>query len=221
VFNHLMDRLERAYSPRLALRRLSVCDGWPLFVATRDPQFNKHLSWHQPPDEAVVLERVDAIAGAARRGRLAALSAVVRQTGEWVSLYRFIPYGDDATTLEMGVWTHSHFWRGHYTQELTRMAIDAAFRCSKIDRLVAAVMPDNSGSCRVLHNVGLQPFQHVTRFMEFGQSAKLLEHQIMRGEWERSLAAEPSYHEVPHPDEFTPPAPLPLAPVEDPAVGHA
>jgi len=202
VFKDLTDRLERIYSPRLALRRLSISDGWPLFAATRDPQFNKHLLWDRPPDEPTLLERVDAICSAARRGRLAAVSAVVRNTGEWVSLYRFIPYADDPTAMEMGVWTHSNFWRGHYTQELTRMSVDAAFRCSRIDRLVAAAAPENAGSCRVLANVGLRPTKLVTRFTEFGRPVLLKEHVITRDDWLSAPPPEPSYREVPHPAEL-------------------
>lgn len=217
MFKDLTDRLERIYSPRLALRRLSLCDGWPLYVATRDPGFNQHLLWDQPPDEATLLERVDAIAAAARRGRLAAVSAVVRQTGEWVSLYRFIPYADDPGTLEMGVWTHTNFWRGHYTQELTRMCIDAAFRCSPIERLVAAAAPENAGSCRVLANAGLMPAKLVTRFTEFGRPVLLKEHVMQRRDWIALPEHEPSYREVPWPlaTAAVPGAAMPSPPPSD------
>jgi ribosomal-protein-alanine N-acetyltransferase len=203
MFNDLTTRLERIYSNRLALRRLALSDGWPLYAATRDPQFNKHLLWDQPPDEAMVLERVDVICGAARRNRLAAVSAVVRQTGEWVSLYRFIPYADDTSTMEMGVWTHASFWRGGYTEELTRMAVDAAFRCGKVDRVVAAAAPENAGSCRVLAKVGLRPTKPVTRFTEFGRPVLLMEHALGRDDWAAAqpVAEEASYGEVPMPAE--------------------
>lgn len=207
MFKDLTDRLERIYSPRLALRRLALSDGWPLYAASRNPGFNQHLLWDQPPDEATMLERVDSIASAARRGRLAAVSAVVRQTGEWVSLYRFIPYADDPHAWEMGVWTHTNFWRGHYTQELTRMCIDAAFRCSSIDRLVAAAAPENAGSCRVLANAGLTPAKLVTRFTEFGRPVLLKEHVLQRRDWNATLQHEPSYQEVPWPATMAAEAP--------------
>src|SRR5207237_5531935 len=60
-FQELTDRLERVYSRRLALRPVSLADAWPLFQATRNPLFNKHLLWDQPEDEHAVLQRIDAI----------------------------------------------------------------------------------------------------------------------------------------------------------------
>lgn len=211
MFKELTDRLERIYSPRLALRRFSLSDGWPLFAATREAQFNKHLLWDQPPDEDTLLARVDAICAAARRGRLAAVSAVVRETGEWVSLYRFIPYADDPCAMEMGVWTHARFWRDHYTQELTRMCIDAAFRCSKVDRLVAGAAQDNAASCRVLEKAGLRRARPITRFTESGRPVLAMEHVVTRDEWLAAPPPEPSYREVPFPAE-PPIATAPLAP---------
>jgi RimJ/RimL family protein N-acetyltransferase len=216
VYKELTDRLERIYSPRLALRRFSLSDGWPLFAATREAQFNKHLLWDQPPDEATLLERVDAICAAARRGRLAAVSAVVRETGEWVSLYRFIPYADDPTAMEMGVWTHARFWRDHYTQELTRMCIDAAFRCSKVDRLVAGAAQDNAASCRVLEKAGLRRTKPITRFTESGRPVLAMEHVVTRDDWLTAAPRQPSYREVPFPSEPSDSV-APVAPQSDAA----
>lgn len=196
MYKQLMGALERVYSPRLALRRVALSDGWPLFAASRDPLFNRHLLWDQPGDESVMLERVDVIAGAARRGQMAAVSAVVRETGEWVSLYRFIPHADDPVTLEMGVWTHSRFWRDHYTQELTRMCIDAAFRHSRVDRLVAGAALDNVASRRVLEKVGLRNTRPITRFTERGEPILAVEHSLSRADWQAN-SIEPAYREVP------------------------
>ena len=42
-FASLSERLERVYSRRLALRPLSLADAWPLFEATRNPLFNRHI----------------------------------------------------------------------------------------------------------------------------------------------------------------------------------
>jgi len=180
----LADRLERAFSPRIALRRISLSDGWPLFEATRNPLFNRFLMWDPPANEDEVLARVDAIVDAARRGRLAALSGVVRTTGEWASLFRFQPYGADPEVMEMGVWTHPRFWQGRYTLELSRMCVDACFAASEADRLIGAAAPDNAGSCQLMRAVGMREIDLVTRRTESGRRVELQEFEILRSVWQ-------------------------------------
>ena len=196
----LTGRLERAYSPRLALRQVSLADGWPLFEATRNPLFNKHLLWEPPEHELEVLRRIDAIVEAARRGRLAAVSCVIRATGEWTSLFRFQPYARDPHAMEMGVWTHDRFWAGRYTQELSQMVIDATFAASSVDRLMGAASPDNKGSCGLMRSVGMSPTELVARRTESGQTVELQEFEILREDWMLAAsqrAANPSHQLVP------------------------
>ena len=59
-FSELSLNLQRAHGRRIALRPASLSDAWPLFHATRNPLFNKHLLWPQPQQEAAVLERMEA-----------------------------------------------------------------------------------------------------------------------------------------------------------------
>ncbi len=88
------------------------------------------------------------------------------------------------------------------------MSIDAVFRCSDVERLVAAAAPDNTGSCHVLDKAGLKKHQPVTRFTETGRPILLMEHAITRDEWQAQLAPEPSYREVPRADLGMPAPPL-------------
>jgi RimJ/RimL family protein N-acetyltransferase len=145
--------------------------------------FNKHLMWDQPEDEVRVLDRVDAIVDAARRGRLAAFSAVIKATGEWVSLYRFQKHALDPKLVEMGLWTHDKFWQGRFSLELTAACVDAAFSLSDISTLVGAAAPDNRGSCRILESCGLSPASLVLRQGESGTEVELREFQITREAW--------------------------------------
>lgn len=185
-FHALTEALERVHSSRLALRPVALSDAWPLFQATRNPLFNKHLMWDQPDDEAPVLDRVDAIIDSARSGRLAAFSAVVKATGEWVSLYRFQKHALDPKLVEMGLWTHDKFWQGRFSLELTAACVDAAFSLSDISTLVGAAAPDNRGSCRILELCGLSPASLVLRQGESGTEVKLQEFQITREAWASS-----------------------------------
>jgi RimJ/RimL family protein N-acetyltransferase len=182
-FSELTECLERSYSQRVALRPVALCDAWPLFLATRNPAFNKYLLWPQPEHEDLVLKRIRLIMDAARVGRLCAVSAVQRQTGEFIALFRFQPYAARADAIEMGIWVHDKYWHGRYSLELGRLCVSAAFTMSNIQLLLGASSPENRGSCHLMKAVGMSPGQLVPRDTEMGYSATLQEFTISRPEW--------------------------------------
>jgi len=184
-FFELTAQLEAAYTPRIALRPASLSDAWPLFMATRNPQFNKYLLWPRPDSEDETLKRLELIVDAARRGQLSALSAVVRETGEWVSLYRFMNHATIPGALEMGIWTHDRFWAQGYSLELGQLCVTAAFTLTDARMLIAASSPSNKGSCRALGEIGLQETRLVIRPTEDGGQLELMEFAISREMWEQ------------------------------------
>ena len=184
-FSELSQELQRTHARRIALRPASLADAWPLYLATRNPQFNRYLLWPQPAQEAAVLERMDGIVTAAEQGRLSALSAVVKSTGEWIGLFRFQPYRDEPHTLEMGVWVHDRFWHGRYSLEIGRLCVDAAFSLSGVQRLVGASAPEDRGSCSLMTACGMSPTDLVRRDTESGYPVLLQEYAITRDEWGR------------------------------------
>ena len=183
-FLELTHALECSFSERVALRPVALCDAWPLFVATRNPLFNQHLLWAQPDREELVLKRVRMIMEASRRGRLTALSAVARRTGEFVALFRFQPHATLLGTIEMGIWVHDKFWHGRYSLELGRLCVSAAFALSdKVQLLLGASAPANRGSCRLMEAVGMTPGRMVQRDTEMGYQAELCEYTLTRSDW--------------------------------------
>lgn len=196
-FRHLSEQLERISSQRLALRPVSLADAWPLYQATRNPNFNKHLLWGQPRNEEELLERVDAISIASRSGQMAALSAVVRDTGEWVSLYRFQPYIQDRSAVEMGVWTHDRFWHGRYSLELVRLCIDAAFENSDVKQLVGSCVPENRSSCQLMRLAGMAQGDLLTRETEGGRFVAAQEFVITRAAWLERTGRKVSFFAFP------------------------
>lgn len=208
-YRGLAAQLERVHSPRLALRPLALSDGWPLYRATRNPDFNRHLMWTQPADEPVLMERVDVIIEASRRGQLAAMSAVLKDTGEWVALFRFQPHASGAEVIEMGLWTNDRFWHDGYSVELTRACIDATFSLSAARAMVGAAAPANLASSRVLERCGLVPSQQVYRQGELETEVPLQEYIVSRAHW-MSGGNAPGFAAVPR---FVPVLlPVPAAP---------
>src|SRR5688572_16783801 len=170
-FLELTDTLECSFTKRVALRPVALSDAWPLFAATRNPEFNRHLSWAQPETEDLVLKRIRLIMDASRKGRLTALSAVQRSTGEFVALFRFIPHATLPDTIEMGVWLHDRYWHGRYSLELGRLCVSAAFKLSNVSLLLGASAPENRGSNQLMEAVGMTPGRLVERDTEMGWKA--------------------------------------------------
>jgi RimJ/RimL family protein N-acetyltransferase len=206
----LTEQLERVFTSRLALRPLTLSDAWPLFQATRNPDFNKHLLWEQPENESFVLDRINTTVDAARRGRLAAMSAVLKTTGEWVSLYRFQPSSHEPGAVEMGIWTSDKFWNGRFSLELTRACIDAAFSLSDVSSLIGGASPHNRPSCKLLEYCGLVPFSMGIRHSETFVEVLAQEFRITRQQWlEKRL--EIAFEQVPF-DEIAQPSKLDAQP---------
>lgn len=182
-FHELTNHLERVHSGRLALRQVSLCDAWPLYEATRNPQFNEFLLWPQPADEQPVLKRIESITQATRAGRMCAISAVIKKTGEWVSMFRFQPYAANPDLLEIGIWTHERYWQGKYSLEVVCACIDAAFSLAPIETLVGASFQGNDRSMRLMRAVGMTPTRLIVRDTEKQSMVELAEYQIGREQW--------------------------------------
>jgi RimJ/RimL family protein N-acetyltransferase len=199
-FHELTERLERFSSSRLALRPLCLADAWPLYQASRNPLFNENLAWDQPPDIEGVVQRLELICRAARRGELTALAAVVRDTGEWVSLFRFFkPMDNEPGVIEMGIWTHDRFWTGRHSLDLGRLCVDTAFRVSEAERLIGLAAPGNRGSRHLMVMCGMTERRQSFKFHETGRKLPTVQYEITRAEWQASCAEKSPFYEFDRP----------------------
>lgn len=182
-FFELAEALARVRSPRVALRPASLADAYPLFRATRNPKFNRHLLWDQPDTQDDVLERVDAIVQASAAGRLAAFSAVVAETGDWVALYRFQPHAEWLDAAEVGIWTHDRFWHGRYSLEIMRLCFSAAFSLTTLRAIIGAADVRNRASCNLMSECGMRRTRRYSARHEMGRAIDAVEYRITAQEW--------------------------------------
>ena len=145
-------------------------------------------------------------------GRLTALSAVQRTTGEFIALFRFIPHATLPGTVEMGVWMHDKYWHGRYGLELGQLCVSAAFSLSDINQLLGATTLENRGSCHLMSAVGMTPAGTVERDFEIGRLT-LREYTISRSAWAARHATPFSVFDDERVVDHVPPRRL-VAPVE-------
>lgn len=172
-----------ARSDRLRLRAPRLEDAVPLFDASRDPAFNRHLMWDAPQHLSDVVTRVHGVIARAKAGVCAAFSVVEHETDRWAALFRFEPR-KDAHAAEMGLWTHPAFWGAGYGEELTRLAIHQAFAHSELQTVIACAKPQHIASHKLLTRCGLEPFGQSPRLHESGHHVLLTELKLTRERWQ-------------------------------------
>lgn len=181
-FHTLGQELQLVHTNRLALRDVCLSDAWPLFDATRNPLFNKDLQWVQPSSVEQVFARVNGIMAAARKGQLAAVSAVCRQTGQWAGMFRFLPHASGA--VELGIWVHPNYWHGNIASEIAQTCGNAVFETApQVQVLLGAAKTSNRGSCALIRRCGLEQVRTVWRKHETLDDIEVFEHELTREAW--------------------------------------
>jgi len=196
-FFELTTRLSGLQTSRLALREASPADGWALFDATRNPEFNRLLVWPRPDTPEQAVQRMEAICLAQNRGRMSAISACLKETGAWVAVFRFLPYGLDPDITEMGLWMHPDYWRSSFGKELTQACMEVAFSMPEVHTLLGATLPQNQGAIRVLLSCGLVFSGNVIRHHEDGRAVDVIEHRVTREGWLAGRVASGGTEAVP------------------------
>lgn len=185
------ERAASYHSERIALRPFAPADAWPLWHATREPMFNKHLLWTTPETPAELYGRVRAIIAAAASGRMAAISAVEKDSGRWVALLRaHAQPGAAEPTVVSGIWTHPRFWSDGYSTEATRLAVDACVQEIAPARIVAQAMAQNLPAQKVILGAGFRRCGPCRLVLEDGCEREAIEFEV------RSDAHEPRYREL-------------------------
>jgi RimJ/RimL family protein N-acetyltransferase len=183
----LAKALEGLETPRLTIRPALPVDGWELFDATRHNDFNRFLSWSAPSEPYEVVARMEAVVQAHMRGDICALSALHRESGRWIGLFRFLRYRPDPRIVEISLWIHSDFHHDSLGWEITRSLVDRAFHATKMPLMLAASCQDNRPAQRLLLSCGFTYDGVVPRPHEEGHPLHLFEYRQTYEQWEAAL----------------------------------
>ena len=97
----------RCYSKNVVYREVARCDGFPLFMATRNPEFNKYISWSAPKEEKDIFLPIDKLIREQNLNESVVLSICHKYTGEWMGVARLKEWKDG---IEIGIFLHPNYW---------------------------------------------------------------------------------------------------------------
>jgi ribosomal-protein-alanine N-acetyltransferase len=143
---------------RLILRPETPADGEAIHRMNTDPEVMRHIGdgipWTSPVEEFLPQHR-QALARAAAE-RYGNVSVVLRESGEYIGWCGLTPE-KRIGGMQLGYRFFRHAWNRGYATEAAGAVLAVGFESLGLDRICAAVFPDNLASVRVLEKVGMKP----------------------------------------------------------------
>ncbi|MCP5264640.1 MAG: GNAT family N-acetyltransferase [Burkholderiaceae bacterium] len=151
----LFGALPHLGSDTLGFRPIHRDDVAWLWDATRNPLFNRFLTWTQPESMSEAAEQIDALLAANESREVAAFACFpIGDPTRWAAIYRFTPWKDG---LEMGLWTHPDFWGSGWGTRIATLAVNAGFEATAAHTMYAKTANENHPAQAVLRKCGLVP----------------------------------------------------------------
>ena len=103
-----------------------------------------------------------------------------RDTGEFIGQCGFYMSEGNGREIEIAYHYFPASWGHGYATEAAAAALGYAFGTLGLDEVIALVMPDNLGSCRVAEHAGMR---FVTSEATYYDIPHLRKYALTRGEW--------------------------------------
>jgi RimJ/RimL family protein N-acetyltransferase len=144
----------------MLLRRFTEADAWALGALYSDPRVMRFITPELPSLAEVQAEILPAYLREYRElaDGLGSFAAIEKETGQMAGRFSLMPansYGLSGGT-ELGYRLYPAFWGRGLATEGARALIRLAFEQLHLDRVVATMMADNTGSWRVMEKCGLR-----------------------------------------------------------------
>lgn len=185
----------------MLLRRFTEADAGLLAALYGDPRVMRFITVQPPSPAQVEAEILPAYVREYRElaeglGSFAAIEKATGQMAGRFSLKAASSYGLAGGT-ELGYRLYPAFWGRGFATEGARALIESAFRRLPLDRIVATVMADNTGSWRVLEKCGMRrvrTFYYPDADLMPGAEHGDFVYELTRGDWSRQDRHEPAEH---------------------------
>jgi RimJ/RimL family protein N-acetyltransferase len=124
----------------LTFRNMSRSDIYPLFIATKNENFNKNLLWGAPENEVIMIMEAEKLLRQSTLNQMVAISIAEKDTGKWVGLVKFEDFKDG---LEIGLWIHPDYWGSGIALSTAYSSVEVVFSHSKVNKIYCATRQDN------------------------------------------------------------------------------
>ena len=170
---------------RLVLRKLRMEDAEDMFEYGGDPEIAFRGLW--PPLESLEESRAD-IADALERyatGGNMSWAIEHRADRKMIGRIGLGPYSRMNRRAEVGYAMNRHYWGQGLATEAVRGVVGFAFSQLGLNRVQAIVLPDNTGSMRVLEKAGMQREGLLRKYQYvLGDYWDVYMYALLRSDWE-------------------------------------
>ncbi len=144
------------YSKTFFVRNFVRTDVFPLFEATRHPEFNKFLLWPQPESVNTLLPQVKLLELQDRRNEMFIFSLCDKKDGRWLGVVKGTPYRDG---IDLSFWLTEEMW-GLRSFHVFYFIEDFIFLETKFDNIYIRMHTENK---KVVRAVSAFKFKEIGR----------------------------------------------------------
>lgn len=161
---HAIEKLKNTFpsykTETLVFRPFSKSDCFPLFNASRHPEFNANLAWKAPETITELMPEVLKLIRDDMLNQAAVFSICEQETGKWVGLLKFSQYKD---SLTYSLWVHPDYWKTLYIIRAAHTSAIAFFANTGLDHIYTLAKTTNDVTKKLLLNnnyelIGEEPF---------------------------------------------------------------
>lgn len=134
-------QIKRHCSHNFAFRDLSRADVFPLWEATRNEDFNKHLTWSRPDSLKELIQEIDKLIQENKMNESLSYSIIYQKNGQWAGFCKFGSYLDG---LMLSLWIHPDYWKTKAAYVAIDSMIHLTFEYTKVGVVYARVVEQNS-----------------------------------------------------------------------------
>lgn len=155
---------------RLIIRPFKLADIGPSYEMNLDEEISQYTGDGGVVSHEEIARRItENVLGDYEKYGYGRLAVEWKETGEFIG-FTGLKYLDDMGEVDLGYRFKKEFWGKGIATETGRVSLDFGFHTLELERIIAMVLPENTGSIRVLEKLG---FTFEKEVMEEGLLAHL------------------------------------------------
>ena len=172
----IKNEINKIHTASISYRALARSDTFPLYNATQNPEFNKHLAWGPPLNIKETAEQIDLLLREITLNQSLSISLSEKNNGAWVGLLKFSEHED---SIAGGLWLHPNYWQRKISLEVGAI-LHAAFEKTDLQHIYIMHSLQNELVEKNIKYIGGEETSNVTLTHSNGVSIECKKHIIKR-----------------------------------------